>query len=89
MPNGSLSSADLTDLSGKRSKSPVSGVKDKIRDHEVAQSWAYLAARLHPIRGRIIMSLMRFWSDLNMWNKFGIAAVGAAVVLAIIASVLL
>ena len=35
------------------------------------------------------MSLMRIWSDLNMWNKFGIAAVGAAVVLAIIASVLL
>ncbi len=30
------------------------------------------------------MSLMRFWSDLNMWNKFGIAAVCAAFVLAII-----
>ncbi len=35
------------------------------------------------------MSLMRFWSDLSMWNKYGIAAVGAAVVLTIIASVLL
>ncbi len=35
------------------------------------------------------MSLMRFWSDLNMWNKFGLAAVGAAFVLAIIALVLL
>jgi hypothetical protein len=32
---------------------------------------------------------MRFWSDLSMWNKFGIAAVGAAAVLAIIASALL
>ncbi len=35
------------------------------------------------------MSLMRFWSDLSMWNKYGIAAVGAAVLLVIIASVLL
>ena len=35
------------------------------------------------------MSLMRFWSDLNMWNKYGIAAVGAAVVVAIIAFILL
>ncbi len=35
------------------------------------------------------MSLMRFWSDQNMWNKFGLAAVGAAFVLAIIALVLL
>ncbi len=35
------------------------------------------------------MSLMSFWSDLNMWNKFGLAAVGAAFVLAIIALVLL
>ncbi len=35
------------------------------------------------------MSLMRFWSDLSMWNKYGIAFVGAAVVFAIIVSVLL
>ncbi len=35
------------------------------------------------------MSFMRFWSDLSMWNKFGLAAVGAAAVCAIIASVLL
>jgi hypothetical protein len=31
---------------------------------------------------------MRFWSDLSMWNKYGIAAVGAAIVVAIIASIL-
>ncbi len=31
---------------------------------------------------------MRFWSDLSMWNKYGIAAVGAAIVVAIIASVI-
>ncbi len=31
---------------------------------------------------------MRFWSDLSMWNKYGIVAVGAAVVVAILASVL-
>ncbi len=35
------------------------------------------------------MGFMRFWSDLNMWNKFGLAAIGAAFVLAIIALVLL
>ena len=34
------------------------------------------------------MSLMRFWSDLSMWNKFGLAAVGAVAVFAIIALVL-
>ena len=41
------------------------------------------------VRGDIIMSLMRFWSDLSMWNKFGLAVVGAAVVLAVISMVLL
>jgi len=30
------------------------------------------------------MKLMRFWSDLNMWNKYGISAVLAVVVLALI-----
>ncbi len=35
------------------------------------------------------MSLMSFWSDLNMWNKFGLAAVGGAFVVAIIVLVLL
>ena len=35
------------------------------------------------------MSLMRVWSYLSMWNKFGLAIVGAAVVLAVIAMVLL
>jgi flagellar biosynthesis/type III secretory pathway M-ring protein FliF/YscJ len=32
---------------------------------------------------------MRFWSDLSMSNKYGLAAVGAIVVVAIIALVLL
>lgn len=31
------------------------------------------------------MGFLRFWSDLNMWNKFGIAAVGAIAIVAIIA----
>lgn len=35
------------------------------------------------------MGFMRFWSDQNIWNRFGIAAVGAIVVVAIIALVLL
>ena len=48
-------------------------------------SWIYSAARLHPIRGS---NIMRFWSDLSMWNKYGIAAVGAAIVVAIIALVI-
>jgi hypothetical protein len=53
-----------------------------------APTWVYPAARLHAVRGSITMSLMRFWSDLSMWNKFGLAAVGAVVVVAIIALVL-
>lgn len=31
------------------------------------------------------MSFFRFWSDLGMWNKFGLCAVGAAVIIVIIA----
>lgn len=30
------------------------------------------------------MKLMRFWSDLGMWNKYGLSAIGALVVLALI-----
>lgn len=30
------------------------------------------------------MGFLRFWSELNMWNKFGIAAVGAIVIVAIV-----
>jgi len=30
------------------------------------------------------MKLMRFWSDLSMWNRYGISAVLAAAVLALI-----
>ena len=30
------------------------------------------------------MNFLRFWSDLNMWNKFGLAAVGAIVIIAIL-----
>ena len=41
------------------------------------------------VQGGIIMSLMRFWSYQSMWNKFGLAVVGAAVVLAVISMVLL
>lgn len=35
------------------------------------------------------MNLMRFWSDLSMWNRYGLCAVGAAAVAAVIALLLL
>jgi hypothetical protein len=35
------------------------------------------------------VNLMRFWSDLSMWNKYGIAAVGGIAIAAIIALLLL
>lgn len=31
------------------------------------------------------MDLMRFWSDLSMWNKYGLAAVGAVAVAVVVA----
>ncbi len=37
----------------------------------------------------IAMSLMKFWSDLDMWSKYGLAAVGAVVIFAFVAFVLL
>lgn len=30
------------------------------------------------------MNFLRFWSDLSIWNKFGIAAVGAIAIIAIV-----
>ena len=30
------------------------------------------------------MSFLRFWSDLNVWNKYGISAVGALAIIAIL-----
>lgn len=30
------------------------------------------------------MNLMRFWSDLSMWNKYGLSAVGAVAIVAVI-----
>ncbi len=30
------------------------------------------------------MGFLKFWSELNMWNKFGIAAVGAIAIVAIV-----
>lgn len=30
------------------------------------------------------MNLMRLWSDLSMWNKFGLAAVGAIAIVVVI-----
>jgi hypothetical protein len=32
---------------------------------------------------------MRFWSDLSMWNKYGLCAIGGAAIVAIIALTLL
>ncbi len=34
------------------------------------------------------MSIMNFWSDLTMWNKYGLAAIGAAALLALFAFVM-
>lgn len=31
------------------------------------------------------MNLMRIWSDLSMWNKYGLAAVGGVAILVIVA----
>ena len=31
-----------------------------------------------------LLNLMRFWSDLNMWNKFGLAFIGGLVILGIV-----
>lgn len=31
------------------------------------------------------MNFMRFWSDLSMWNKFGLAAVGGIAIAVVIA----
>ena len=30
------------------------------------------------------MNLARFWSDLSLWNKYGIAVVGAVVIIVIV-----
>ena len=40
-------------------------------------------------RGRSAVNLMRFWSDLSMWNKYGLCAIGGIAIAAIIAMVLL
>lgn len=29
------------------------------------------------------MKVMKFWSDLNMWNKYGLCAVGAVVLIVV------
>ncbi len=33
------------------------------------------------------MKLMRFWSDLSMWNKYGLSAIMAVIVLVLISVV--
>lgn len=35
------------------------------------------------------MNLMRIWSDLSMWNKYGLAAIGGVVIVAVVAVLLL
>jgi len=35
------------------------------------------------------MNVMRFWSDLSMWNKYGLAAVGGVVIAVLIAWLIL
>ena len=35
------------------------------------------------------MTPLRFWSDLSMWNRYGLCSVGAAAVVALIALLLL
>lgn len=34
------------------------------------------------------VNLMRLWGDLSIWNRFGLAAIGAAIILAIVVSIL-
>ncbi len=34
------------------------------------------------------MKLLRFWGELSIWNRFGLAFVGAAIILAIVLSIL-
>lgn len=35
------------------------------------------------------VNVMRFWSDLSMWNKYGLAAVGGVAIAAFLAWLLL
>ena len=50
----------------------------------------YLArTRIKAVARVISMDFMRFWSDLSMWNRFGIAAVGAIVIILVIGLILL
>ena len=35
------------------------------------------------------MNLLRLWSDLEMWQRYGLAVVGAAVILAFVAWLML
>ncbi len=34
------------------------------------------------------MNLLRLWGELSIWSRFGVAFVGAAVILAIVVSIL-
>lgn len=36
-------------------------------------------------RRRSAVNVMRFWSDLSMWNKYGLAAVGGIAIAALLA----
>ena len=38
----------------------------------------------HGSRRGHTMNFMRIWSDLSMWNKFGLAVVGAAIIIAVV-----
>ncbi len=49
--------------------------------------WCY--CRNLEMRGRSAVNLMRFWSDLRMWNKYGLCAIGGIAIAAIIAMLLL
>ncbi len=40
-------------------------------------------------RRQCIMTPERFWSDLSMWNRYGLAAVGATVIAALAALALM
>lgn len=35
------------------------------------------------------MNVMRFWSDLSMWNKYGLAAIGGIAIAGLLAWLLI
>ena len=73
----------------------VAGNRDTVqrnldeRSRKVSPLWMHQANQRFPPRGRVIMNLLRLWSDLDMWQRYGLAVIGAAVILAFVAWLML